>query len=195
MLLYGEQYISAAAPPCQPGDWELCYETKGFSPKCSHKLLTRVVSSHPILFIKRLNIHSWGDLTSCYNSPGVMISPRLPSAPVRSNLSPLQEAIIRRGKSYVSLTMLHFHHNGSRSLSANSYQLQTIRVYCGFATCTQHCDFQTHAPTKLLTHKHTNWHFCSPINTHCPVMVTDISYSTNMCSSRKTKSSISCESQ
>ena len=63
-----------------------------------------------------------------------MISAPIPSAPVRSNLRPLQEAIIRWGKSYVSLTMLHFHHNGSHSPPTNSYLLQTIRVYCRWAT-------------------------------------------------------------
>lgn len=81
---------------------------------------------------------------SRYNSPSVMISATLPSAPVRSNLRPLQEAIIHWGKSYISLTMLHFHHNSSHSLPANSYLLQTIRVYRSWLP-TQHLASQTHS--------------------------------------------------
>ena len=111
-----------------------------------------MVSSLPIVLIIRLNIHSWGDLTSRYNSPSVMISASLPSAPVRSNLRPLQEAIIRWGKSYVSLTMLHFHHNSSHSLPANSYLLQTIRVYCSCATSLPAPRFSN---THTLTHTRT----------------------------------------
>lgn len=108
---------------------------KQHNPSISSKLLTSLASCLPILLVIRLNIHSWGDLMSRYNSPSVMISASLPSAPVRSNLRPLQEAIIIWGKSYVSLTMLHFHYNSSHSLPANSYLLQTIRVYCSRVTC------------------------------------------------------------
>lgn len=126
-----------------------------YNPNNSRKLLTLAAPFLPILLVIRLNIHSWGDLMSRYNSPSVMISAPLPSAPVRSNLRPLQEVIIRRGKSYVSLTMLHFHHNSSHFLPANSYLLQTIRVYCSWAI--QHLTSQTHTHTQLFAQNHTHW--------------------------------------
>lgn len=133
------------------------WNARQHKPSISSKLLPSLASCLLILPVIRLNIHSWGDLMSHYNSPSVMISAPLPSAPVRSNLRPLQEAIIRWGKSYVSLTMLHFHYNSSHSLLANSYLLQTIRVYCirGARGCAA-SGINTHSRQLNLQEKVTN---------------------------------------
>lgn len=137
--------------------WALFHrDARQHNPSISRKLLTSLASCLPILLVIRLNIHSWGDLMSRYNSPSVMISTSLPSAPVRSNLRPLQEAIIIWGKSYVSLTMLHFHYNSSHSLPLIAICFKQSGFIVAVSLATQPLASQKHTQLFAQTHWQLN---------------------------------------